>query len=161
MYHPRGLDYGAPDAWGMNQFSLESFTSSSWNTDALKIHIIWLTGLLFICSFTHVACGGVSVCVCVACDSTPPSATLCLGGVLTSWRPQALTLPSLWNATPQWRPAMSCVRAPQSSERHVLIHSPIMPSYCSLTKSGRWPLLLHAPPITMWSSTRSITVTRQ
>lgn len=62
--------HGASDAWGMNQFRLESFTSSSWNTEVLKIHIIWLTGLLFICSFTHVVCGGVSACV--ACDSDPP-----------------------------------------------------------------------------------------
>lgn len=122
--------------------------------EALKIHIIWLTGLLFICSLTRVVCEGVSVCV--VCDSTPLSATLCLGGVATSEWPQALTLPSLWNATPKRRPAMSCVKALQSSERLVLIHSPIMPRDCSLTKGGGWPLLLHALLISMCASSQSI-----
>lgn len=47
------------------------------------------------------------------------------------------------------------MKALQSSERLVLIHSPIIPSDCSLTKSGQWPLIRHTLLISMCINAQS------
>lgn len=150
-----------PAVWLVEFQTLEARFSSVWSHLAARAGI-WsskdsydMTHRPPVYLFVQPCCMWGSFCVCGVWFD-PPSATLCLRGMVTSERPRALTLPSLWNATPQGRPAMSCMQALQSLERLVLIHSPIIPSDCSLTKSGRWPLLLHALLISMCTSTQSI-----